>query len=297
MATSDRSRAQTSLYSTHVLQGDLPFGSFWETDHNFEVASPLFTLLTVAGKLSKERLLMLMYEFCGSFTVFEPCAHTEHLLKEAYAQGMIPLGAGWQRVKDVNGKPTNLWRRDPLLDLDEVRDFSRHIDGRHGAKKFRWAAEHITGICASPFEVQASMLLGLPRRCGGMGLPIANNLRIPLTRQARKLYRYANCYADILIDAADGHSVIDIECQGRSVHGSEMASLSDSDRISALECMGINVLPLTYRQFADEDSFGATKQLIAGKLGVPLRPKTPAQQTVESNLRSEVLVSWADVLG
>lgn len=59
----------------------------------------------------------------------------------------------------------------------------------------------MTGQTASPFEVQTSMLVSLPRNEGGMGINIANNVRIPLSDAARSLYDKTCCYADILIES------------------------------------------------------------------------------------------------
>ena len=44
----------------------------------------------------------------------------------------------------------------------------------------------MTGQTASPFEVQTSMLVSLPRDEGGMGIDITNNARIPLSEAARR---------------------------------------------------------------------------------------------------------------
>lgn len=288
----DSSRAKTNLYVTHVCAQELPFGSIRETDHNFSVTSPALTLLTMAPSLSRTQLLMAMYELCGEFAVFRPSDRAERILQEAYQQGMIPLGAGWARVKDTRGRKTSLWRRDPLVEKHELEQFAQNINGFDGAKKFRWALERMTGICASPFEVQASMLLGLGRRVGGEGLPIKNNHRLALTKLARNLYRYEHCYADIFIEGTEAHPAIDIECQGSSVHDSEAASISDSDRAAALESLGIQVLPLTYSQFVDEESYEAVRALIGKKLNRPLKAKTPAQKRAEQKLRAELFINW-----
>lgn len=280
------------LYRTHVYAGELPFGCFAETDHGLSVASPLFTLFTLAPHVSRIHLLMAMYEFCGSFSVFKPSAQAEEMLLEAERQGSFPLGYGWKRVVSHDGTKTDLWKRPPIIQQSELSPFASMMEGRHGSKAFRWASEHITGICASPFEVQASILLGLPRRLGGMGIALQNNVRIPLSSQARALYPHSCCYADLYIAAGGNHPAIDIECQGRSVHDSEKAGLSDSDRFAAIESMGIQVVPLTYPQFSVRPSFEAAMKLIAEKMGRKPVPKTPAQQSVETRVRSEVFIDW-----
>lgn len=41
IASSDRERASTVLYKTHVLRQEPPFGCMQATEHNYSVASPL----------------------------------------------------------------------------------------------------------------------------------------------------------------------------------------------------------------------------------------------------------------
>lgn len=292
IARSSTNQGKTTCYRTHVLREELPFGCIQETEHSFSVASPLYTLLTMAPLVSRVELLMAAYELCGTFAVFHPNERTEYLLDSAYRQGFIPLGAGWARVKDARNNETDLWRREPLVTIDELASFAHAATGMHGAKNLHWVARHLTGICASPFEVQASILLGMPRRLGGMGLAISNNERIVLDKQARTIYPRSCCYADIFIAGTEGHPPLDIECQGRLAHASEIALLSDADRLAALESMGIGVLPLTYRQFSDIESYRAAKRLIARKLNMKLRPKTKEQERVEERLHKEVFIDW-----
>lgn len=151
-------------------------------------------------------------------------------------------------------------------------------------------ASLVTGVCASPFEAQASILLGLPRRLGGQGYHFNNNHRIELTTSAQAIYPHTCRYADIFFEATDEHPALDIECQGRSVHDNEAASISDSNRITALQSMGIEVIPLTFEQFYDADRFCAILDLIATKLDTTIKPKTERQLSIETNRRHDVLV-------
>lgn len=292
LTNSDRQRANSVLYRTHVLREEAPFGSMQSTEHNFAVASPLYTLLTIAPMVTRIELLMIAYELCGSFSVFEPCKRADTILRSAYSQGIIKLGVGWTRVRNTRGEQTNLWKREPLITIDELKSYAAETSGMYGAKKLQWVAQRLTGECASPFEVQASILLGLSRRLGGMGFAFSNNRRIRLTNTAKEFYRHNSCYADLYIEGSRTHPPVDIECQGQSVHDSEEASLSDSDRIAALESMGIQVVPLTYRQISSEDNLEATGNLIARKLNIQLKPKTERQKKAQQELLNVVLTDW-----
>ncbi len=286
-------QGHTKLYQTRLIKGDLPFGSVRETDFGFAVTSPAATLLTMARSISRLDLLMAVYEMVGEFAVFNPCQRTENLLSQAIYQGFIRVNEGWRRVLNVDGNGTNLWRREPLLTIDELRSFCDDVPGFHGVKDLRWAADQVTGITASPFEAQASILLGLARSAGGEGLDIKNNQRIRLSQTARRIYPHDSCYADILIEGKGTAAGIVIECQGRSVHASEAAGISDSDRTTALMSMGYEVILLTFDQLFDEKSFCAVLDIVAHKSNIPRRKKTARQLAAQDALRRSLFIDWS----
>lgn len=153
----------------------------------------------------------------------------------------------------------------------------------------------MTGQTASPFEVQTSMLVSLPRDEGGLGIDIANNVRIPLSEAARSLYDKTCCYADILIESSTDSMGVILECQGRSAHDSEAASLSDAERATALTSMGYDVIQITYEQIKDTKSFNNIAELIYKKVGLPYIPKTDQERSTEDALRRELLVDWVEL--
>ena len=292
-------RAQSgsrSLFKSHLLTQEPPPGSFRQTEHRFDVTSPEFTLLNLATQVSRNQLLMACYEMCGSFAVFKPCRRTQQQLDEAISLKLIPPNCGWERVNDASGKDTNLWKRTPLLNAADIAAFAKQAAGLRGVKQLRWATERITGQTASPFEVQTSMLVSLPRDEGGLGVHIANNVRIPLSEAARSLHDKTCCYADILIESATDSMGVILECQGRSAHDSEAASLSDAERATALTSMGYDVIQITYEQIKDKKSFNNLAELIHKKAGLPFAPKTKQERTAEDALRRELLVDWDELL-
>lgn len=184
-------RAQSgsrSLFKSHLLTQEPPPGSFRQTEHGFDVTSPEFTLLSLATQVSRNQLLMACYEMCSSFAVFTPCERTQQQLDEAISLKFIPPDCGWKRIVDTKGNDTNLWKRAPLLSAADIAAFAKQAAGLRGVKQLRWAAERMAGQTASPFEVQTSMLVSLPRDEGGLGIGITNNARIPLSEAARSLY-------------------------------------------------------------------------------------------------------------
>lgn len=291
-------RAQSgsrSLFKSHLLTQEPPPGSFRQTEHGFDVTSPEFTLLSLATQVSRNQLLMACYEMCSSFAVFTPCERTQQQLDEAISLKFIPPDCGWKRIVDTKGNDTNLWKRAPLLSAADIAAFAKQAAGLRGVKQLRWAAERMAGQTASPFEVQTSMLVSLPRDEGGLGIGITNNARIPLSEAARSLYDKTCCYADILIESVTDSMGVILECQGCSAHDSEAASLSDAERTTALTSMGYDVIQITYGQIKDKRSFGNLAELIHKKAGLPYTPKIKQECDAEDALRQELLVDWDDL--
>lgn len=284
------------LFRDHFWSGECPFGSIWEHELGVNVTSPSMTLLGLASAITFPQLLMAVYEMCGGFAVFRPSEAIEEAMRKYWHGGSERLGF-WKRVMSTKGVPTSLWMRPPLLDLDELKRFASEVTGHRGARPLAEAAELMTGPCDSPFEVQTSPLLGLPRRLGGMGFTdIENNKVIRLSSDARALCGKSTCRADIYLEARGTHRPVDIECQGAMVHDSGESAISDSRRTAALQSMGIDVVPVTFDQVSDPRGFDALTTLVAKRSGRKLMPKTEGLQRRELDLRRNVLIDW-DTLG
>lgn len=197
---------------------------------------------------------------------------------------------------DSKGTPTSLWQRPALLTLDQLHSFVRQVKNVRGGKTLARALKMVAGLTRSPFEAEAALLLSTSRRLGGYGLKIETNKIIPLTAKARKIYQHEYCEADIYIESPDGHRVVDIECQGTAVHSGDVASISDANRTTALESMGIAVILITYQDVKNPERLEVIVQHIAEKLGISYPEKTAAMIEKERSLRDELTSDWL-VLG
>lgn len=289
-------RGSRKLFVSHLMTHEPPPGAFMQTEHGFEVSSPEFTLLNLATSVKPVELLMATYELCGSFAVFRPCSRAQTQLDAAISQQMLDPGYGWERAVDTNGSPTDLWKRDPLIDIADINAFLVKAAGMRGVKRLRWAVGNMSGVTASPFEAQTSMLLSLPRDEGGWGLDIQNNIRIPLSDDAKKLHDATCAYADILFETQTKSLGFIIECQGRSVHNSNDAALSDAERATALTSMGYDVIQVTYKQIETRSSMNGVVKLIYKKIGLPFTEKTEREVAAELELRRGILIDWNGLL-
>lgn len=278
----------------HLWTSELPAGAMREIEGDGSFTSPEMTLLLMARWLSAPRLALAMYEFCGAFTVYKPKPALAELLKQAGAEH-IDFRYGWQQVRDSKGNLTSLWKRPPLLSLEKLQRFSRVNAGACGGRTFKRAAGMVAGMTRSPLEAEAALLLSTSRRLGGYGLKFETNHPIRLTPSARRIYRHDYCEADIYIESPDGSKIVDIECQGAAVHAGEAASISDANRTTALESMGISVVQITFQDIRSAERLEIIVQHVAAKLGIAYHEKTEKMNEAERALRKELPTDWLEL--
>lgn len=267
--------------------GEIPKEFVWDIEGVGLVASPGFTLFTLAEELSFVELVMAMYEMCGTFAAFTPSAEVEALMQKGENKGDFHLYEKWSRVKNLStGEDSNLWKRPPLTTKDELTKVAKLTKGRNGHSKFVKAIQCVSGVCASPFEVKASMLLSMPRCLGGKGLKIENNKEMVFSKKAARIAGKQRAFLDIYIDSKTNGRRVAIECQGGMVHDNGRSFLSDANRAAALQIMGIDVIPLTYKQIAQKDSFDAIVGTVSATLELRQRVKSERHQQQENSLRA-----------
>ena len=292
--TSDRKqRAMRTSISMQLWSSEMPPGMFCENEMDVTLTSPLYTLLTMAPHIPETHLLMAMYELCGDFTVYDPPDDIQTALNASRGMNLSSRYGGWKQVRDTRGNPTSLWRRPPLIEIEELQRFAESTTGIRGHKKLLRAAMSVTGVVSSPFEARASIRLGLSKRLGGEGLSgFVNNQEIRLTSQAFQLARQDTCYADIFFKATDNHGPVDIECHGHSIHDGSTKGGLDANRTLALQSMGIEVALLTHEQLRQPKRFEATMDHIAQLLNIKRRPKTEAMERRSEQLCRELFIPW-----
>lgn len=296
LATARRQSTGARWINWTLVQGELPFGHVLDTDFSIGVTSPALTLITLGRKLSVTRLAMAAYELTGYFSVFCPSDEMEEAL--ASNAGMLRDSGvrSWHRVPREDGRRGDLWQRAPLADLDELASFARVNAKLRGAGKLAEALSLVNGVVASPFEARLSALLTFPRRLGGCALEgFENNRKVVLDATGRTLSNKNACYVDLYHPGAPGGRPLAVECQGGAIHTLARAALDDADRQVALRGMGIDVIPVTYRQVRDVENYHALAGLIAGLCGRKLPSRTSQFVRAENALRHEILGDWAHV--
>lgn len=264
-----------------------------ETEHGFLVTSPLLTTFIMSRHLTDLQLLLVLAEMCGLFAVCALPAALEAELSRAIDSGAISTTFGWVCCPSEDGIASNLWRRDALVLGGDLDRFCSDVCGMRCGNRFMAVSQLVPLGVASPFEVEAYLLLGLPRALGGEGFcGIELNVEVMLNTSARAIVEKSRVYIDLLLSSPDGRRQVAIECQGKASHGRAGDGLRDADRMTALQAMGYDVLLLTHRQISDEDRFRAIVKAICRMLDAEYRDKSSDEQRAETLLRSELFVDW-----
>lgn len=230
---------------------------------------------------------------CGLFAVCALPAALEAELSRAIDSGAISTTFGWVRCPSEDGTASNLWRRDALVLGGDLDRFCSDVCGMRYGNRFMAVSQLVPLGAASPFEVEAYLLLGLLRALGGEGFcGIELNVEVTLSTSARAIVGKSRVYIDLLLSSLDGRRQVAIECQGKASHGRAGDGLRDADRMTALQAMGYDVLLLTHRQISDEDRFRAIVKAVCRMLDAEYRDKSSDEQRAEALLRSELFIDW-----
>lgn len=203
-------------------------GSFFRLGDAAFVASPEFALMQVIGKASPIKAVSLIYRASGTYALDE-------------------------------GNPRGFLDRAPLTTVRKLRDFAQAAKGQPGAAALAKAAARASDGSASPRETQTAMLLTLPCRMGGFGLPLAEvNKRIQLDRAQQRIVGKMFLKVDLYWSRPH----IALEYDSDEFHSAYQDISRDSRRRNMLESMGIGVVTMTN----DELKSPASCELIAKRL-------------------------------
>ena len=247
-----RSRAMN--IHAHSFSEPLPANSIIRIAQHVGIVSPEICLIQLSHILPEPSFLMTVYEFCGTFTT------------------------GCEREQ--------LHQRRALTSVEGIRAV---LDQRppHFTGKTRRFLPFMLNGAASPMEAKLALVLTLPPRKGGFGLP-APILNAPITlgSRARKLYQHRTCRADLFWPNVK----LDLEYDSESFHTGAQHT-EDIARRNALELEGIEVISVCQAQLIDTAAIEMIARRIAKRLGYRIQPRCNnfalKQMELQHSLRTE----------
>jgi len=252
----------------NVCSSPLPDGSLIGVGDGLIVSSPEFCFFQMASRLSLIKLVELGFELCGSYLL--PSRNP------LIAEGEI------NDVSDDKG----IYNCKPLTNTKKLSTFVARMAGTHGYKRASRALRFIADNSASPMETILVMLLSLPYKLGGYGLPTPqlNSHIIPgktIKRNASKTFYSCDLFWPDLNLA--------VEYDSDQFHTGADRIASDSKRRNALISAGIVVITVTRQQIRNAIEFEKAAKLLASNMDKRLRYKNPGFAKAQRELRSQLL--------
>lgn len=226
--------------TAHVMGGAVPAGSFealaspfGRPDPDVQVASPELAFCQVAHRRPFHEAVRLGYLLCASY-----------------------------RPSDLTGDPE---KRNPLTTARALQDYAARFGDQPGAKAARRAAQYVCpGAARSDMEVALAMLLTLPRKDGGYGLPQCTlNGEVQIPGKGIKATPVA-LHGDLVWPKQ--RLVVEYDS---NLHHREPAKLAeDAERRNNMQAAGWRVVTVTWSQVASRAKLDDAAEQLAKALGV-----------------------------
>jgi len=148
MVGDQNAKWKSEFFKPRLYTGMVPDWSFVNIGDGVAVSAPAFCFFQMAGEHSLVKLIELGFELCGTYSLF-------------------PDDSSGESSDDKNpyGHPQ-------LANTNALKAFTARLKGVNGQVKARRALRYIADGSASPMETRLVMLLTLPYKLGGYGLPM-----------------------------------------------------------------------------------------------------------------------------
>jgi len=254
---SSESRRRLRGIECIVWSGELPSGSLRRIATGVYVSSPEMCFLQYCAGHSVQRSIQYGMELCGS-----------------YAVGQDGKGAEYNRER--------------LTTPAKLASFIEKCEGNRGVRTARRSLEHILGGSASPLETIVVMLMCMPVRYGGYGLPAPNlNMKLAMSEQASAIAgkHYFKC------DLFWPERNVALEYNSTEFHAEVEAMNSDYQRSNVLGYMNVTVLLITWDMVRDPDRFESVCTMLSKHLDYRIKMRIDRREFISrrADLRGEIM--------
>ena len=249
----------------HLYSGLLPSRCLVRISDGVFVSSPEFCFLQAAAKLPLVKVIELGFELCGTYAKTEYAAvSSDNALVE-----MDP------------------YHREQLTSVRKLSAFIERIEGVAGKIHAFQALRYIVDGSASPRETALVMLLVLPYKLGGYGLPMPE-LNFPIN--PNKLGKQYTGKSSFSCDLYWPKAREAVEYNSDEFHSKVKEKADDSLRRNVLTTMGVKVINVDNEQIKNRIQLEGTANQLASNLGKPLRyRRNPKFSQAQQELRKMLL--------
>ena len=294
---SQNAKRKSKIVQSRVYTGPTPKGCFINIGDGLIVSSPPFCFFQMAGELPLVKLIELGFEFCGSYSLLALPANLKQNQNPEDVQEDDIEGAykNLSRHTKLSSYPqllrvSQLYEHPQLTNVKEIKTFIAQMKDVRGQKKADRALRFIVDRSASPMETILFMLLTLPYKLGGYGLPAPElNKRIDIKNSGKYSGKLKAGKSYYVCDLFWAKEKLAIEYDSDIYHTGADRIASDSEKRLILAMLGITVVTVTNKQIRNRLEFENLVKLIAGKLHKRLWYKKPQFLIAERELRDLLL--------
>ena len=267
----DRAKGtSTKRLVTHVYGGSIPTGALLDLGHDVCMCAPHFMFVQLAAKVDVIDAALIGMELCGTYSRWR----------------LDPGEMGDPYYREYAENQACTFKVPSAMRMKRVEAFIARQRGHRGSVGTRAALRLMADGSASPMETAICLLLCLPKRLGGYGLPKPLlNPRITVSNPNGTVVRFP----DLFWPGAN----IDVEYNSDSEHSGEWSRYRDSKREIELTVGNIKVLPLTRPQLMNVSEFDAFAQGLRRMLGIRSRPGDLSWEYRRDELRRRLLSNWS----
>lgn len=238
LVPSQNMRRRNDVVHAHLHSGTLPAGAFLYLGNGVYVASPEMCLLQSAAQSSLLPVVKLGCELCGTYSF------------------------RW------NGE--GFYARDPLASKQSVARLLDRSPSAPSSRKLRRALPLLQEGAASPMEAALALMLCLPPRFGGYGIPNPIlNFKHKTGAHMKKITRQSSFACDLYWP----DERLGVEYDSDEHHNEANDVDQDAIRKNSLLGFDIDVITVRRNQLMDANLFDRTAHLVAKRLGVRIRPR------------------------
>lgn len=274
---SDRSRGKRALF--HVWQRDVPANAMVRVDAHVFASTPPFILMQMATHNSKaDPLVEKFLEDYRAAQLASPDGQAAYddpfewaLMERLVRMALVACEfAGSYRL--AAGDKNTTYDLAPLMTCEDAYAFARSTPRPYGIKRLQTALDLAFNHSASPMESALALMLTLPPKMGGYGLPR------PTLNEELSTGEWAAFWdgGDIVTpDLLWREARLAIEYESDEFHGSKgpKKAAYDARRGNVLTAMGYSVLRVTKEIIVSRPALGRLAGQVAAHLGVLMAPE------------------------
>lgn len=174
-----------------------------------------------------------------------------------------------------------LYERPQLMTLGQMAEYLSRTTRTHGIKRLRLLARYAQEGARSPEEAKAAIILALPPKLGGYGLPLPLlNPPVSAARNGAAEKRYPDLFWP-------SHNVV-LEYQSVEFHDGTVRIGMDAARRTHLQEAGYTVFELTSYQTKRQEELDSLVAALRSHMQLPPKSLTPEQRQANERLRARL---------